>query len=175
MKMLLVLVALVTVVISCKKTEVTQHIIHPGVFAAYATIVNGVNIPPSSQTPRPIDSSRVGGLFKSAVNVEVNNSDSITSLKFVWIKYDASGGAVNIDTLNYVGDVKHITPTVVLAEVKGVNIYDDNFKSINQYYGSIAIPVGKHITAKGLYGFQATFKTAKQAVTLLPVLLIQIN
>ena len=175
MKVLVVLMALGAVIISCKKTEVVQHITQPGIFAAYATIVNGVNIPPSAENSRPVDSSRVGGIFKSAVNVEINNGDSITSLKFVWFKYDAVGTIINIDTLNYIGDVKHITPTVSLAEVKGANIFDDNFKNITQFYGTIAIPVGKRITVKGLYGFQATFKTAKQAVTLLPALLIQIN
>ena len=48
MKVLVVLMVLVAVIISCKNTEVIQHIAHPGIFAAYATIVNGVNIPPSA-------------------------------------------------------------------------------------------------------------------------------
>ena len=106
----------------------------------------------------------------------LNNTDSIISLDYVWFKAKANGEySSTLDSLHYSGDVKHTTPTVVLSELKGTYIYDDNFKSINQYYGSIDIPVGKHITTKGLYGFQATFKTAKQAVTLLPALLIQIN
>ena len=175
MKVLVVLMAL-GAVISCKKTEVVQHITHPGIFAAYATIVNGVSISPSAENPRPIDSSSVGGTFKAAVNIEINNTDSVISLDCVWFKAKANGDFIStLDSLHYNGDIKHITQTVVLTEVKGVNIYDDNFKSIKQYYGSIAIPVGKHITIKGLYGFQATIKTAKQAVTLLPVMLIQIN
>ena len=176
MKILIVLMALGAVIISCKKTEVMQHITHPAIFAAYATMVNGVNVPPSAENPRPIDSSSVGGTFKASVNVEINNTDSVISLDCVWFKAKANGDFIsNLDSLHYNGDIKHITPTIVLAEIKGINIIDDNFKSIKQYYGSIAIPVGKHITVKGLYGFQATIKTAKQAVTLLPVMLIQIN
>ena len=176
MKVLVVLMALGAVIISCKKTEVVQHITHPAISASYATMVNGVSIFPSAENPRPIDSSSVGGTFKAAVNIEINNTDSVISLDCVWFKAKANGDFIStLDSLHYNGDIKHITPTVELTEVKGVNIYDDNFKSIKQYYGSIAIPVGKHITVIGLYGFQATIKTAKQAVTLLPVMLIQIN
>lgn len=179
MKVLFVSFALVCLLASCKKDAGNiQTVVHPQIFVAYANVVNGKSVVPSAANPWPLDSSSmVSGNYKATLNFEINNIDSLGSMSFTWYNSDANQNLKTpIESIKFSsGSIIHITPTVILSPIQGLNHYNENNLSINQYFGTLSIPVSKYIIKSGQYGLQGFAVSAKGVSTALPTIFVQIN